>query len=616
MSAAQGKEKVVILGGGIASITTALRLTDDPNWRDRFESITIYQQGWRLGGKGATGRGPEDRIEEHGLHIYLGFYENAFKIMRKVYADLKRPADTPLATLEQAFTGHDYVGVMESINGRWEPWVFNVPPNGGSYPGVHSPRNMIKSLQSALQWLATKGSETSPLDAMDGASIKDEIMSAADKLVADGTNAEAIDAVYRFKIWAESKISQQEQRLSSDNESRRAHILFLFATTIALGLLLNGITKAEYLSKLDGVDFAKWLKKYTIFRDVWDPERNALVRGLYDFGFGYLDGDSTKPNFAAGPALRTLYRMLLTYQGSVFYKMNAGMGDTVFAPAYEVLISRGVAIKLFRRLINIGLDTAGRTISTLKFAIQATVKTEPYIPLAEIRQEGYKNPLPCWPAYPLYDQLSEGDTLMHGHYDLESFWTQWSGVGEEVLKFGSDFHKIVFGISLASIPFVGKELVNVSQQWKDMTSRLRTVATQAVQLWLEPDLPELGWVGGSPVLDAWIQPFNTWGDMTSVLKSENRKKPTGSLAYFCGPLKLDPKIEPPSNSQFPDQMSTQVQNNANQLVKSNLFSLWPNFSRSQILDLYARPNIDPSDRYVLCLANTTQYRLKANASGL
>ena len=50
------KRKVAILGGGVSAITVAMQLTDDPAWRDQFESITIYQLGWRLGGKGATGR--------------------------------------------------------------------------------------------------------------------------------------------------------------------------------------------------------------------------------------------------------------------------------------------------------------------------------------------------------------------------------------------------------------------------------------------------------------------------------------------------------------------------------------------------------------------------------
>ena len=50
--------------------------------RDRYD-VTVYQPGWRLGGKGASGRGPADRVEEHGLHVWMGFYENAFALMRR-----------------------------------------------------------------------------------------------------------------------------------------------------------------------------------------------------------------------------------------------------------------------------------------------------------------------------------------------------------------------------------------------------------------------------------------------------------------------------------------------------------------------------------------------------
>ena len=56
MAGAGGREKLVILGGGAAAITAAFELSR-PGWQDRFESITLYQMGWRLGGKGASGRG-------------------------------------------------------------------------------------------------------------------------------------------------------------------------------------------------------------------------------------------------------------------------------------------------------------------------------------------------------------------------------------------------------------------------------------------------------------------------------------------------------------------------------------------------------------------------------
>ena len=35
---------------------------------------------------------PNGRIEEHGLHLWLGYYENAFRLLRECYAELDRPA--------------------------------------------------------------------------------------------------------------------------------------------------------------------------------------------------------------------------------------------------------------------------------------------------------------------------------------------------------------------------------------------------------------------------------------------------------------------------------------------------------------------------------------------
>src|SRR5215203_2921659 len=72
------KKKIAVLGGGLGSLSTVYGLTSDPAWRDHYD-ITIYQMGWRLGGKGASGRNRAQnmRIEEHGLHIWMGFYQNA-----------------------------------------------------------------------------------------------------------------------------------------------------------------------------------------------------------------------------------------------------------------------------------------------------------------------------------------------------------------------------------------------------------------------------------------------------------------------------------------------------------------------------------------------------------
>src|SRR5262249_3571854 len=95
------KEKIVILGGGMGAMSAAFAPTDQPGWQDRYP-VDVYQIGWRLGGKGASGRNKDvnNRIEEHGFHMWFGFYENAFRMMQRCYDELKRFPGTPLATWE------------------------------------------------------------------------------------------------------------------------------------------------------------------------------------------------------------------------------------------------------------------------------------------------------------------------------------------------------------------------------------------------------------------------------------------------------------------------------------------------------------------------------------
>ncbi|HET7542218.1 MAG TPA: NAD(P)-binding protein, partial [Polyangiaceae bacterium] len=77
--------RVAIIGGGCAAMAAAFELTR-PELRGRY-AVTVFQMGFRLGGKGASGRGPSGRIEEHGLHLWMGYYENAFRLMRQCYAE-------------------------------------------------------------------------------------------------------------------------------------------------------------------------------------------------------------------------------------------------------------------------------------------------------------------------------------------------------------------------------------------------------------------------------------------------------------------------------------------------------------------------------------------------
>ena len=80
---AKDKIRVAILGGGIAALTTAFELTEQDPEKTTYE-VTLYTLGWRLGGKASVGRDMTNggRAVEHGLHIWAGYYDNSFDIVR------------------------------------------------------------------------------------------------------------------------------------------------------------------------------------------------------------------------------------------------------------------------------------------------------------------------------------------------------------------------------------------------------------------------------------------------------------------------------------------------------------------------------------------------------
>ena len=117
------KKQIAVLGGGAASLFAVWDLVhSDPHAYD----ITVYQMGWRLGGKGASGRNAKlgNRIEEHGLHLMFGFYENVFRVIREAYGehysdypglwrDFFRTADTEVAMINFLRLGEDEVGAVD-----------------------------------------------------------------------------------------------------------------------------------------------------------------------------------------------------------------------------------------------------------------------------------------------------------------------------------------------------------------------------------------------------------------------------------------------------------------------------------------------------------------------
>src|SRR5215813_5975221 len=111
--------KIAILGGGMAGLSAAYHLTRTPDLRRRHD-VTVYQLGWRLGGKAASGRDALGRNLEHGLHVWFGCYANTFQLLREVYAQRKAPPGSPLQRWTDVAKPQNYtpVGVLGE-DGRW-----------------------------------------------------------------------------------------------------------------------------------------------------------------------------------------------------------------------------------------------------------------------------------------------------------------------------------------------------------------------------------------------------------------------------------------------------------------------------------------------------------------
>ena len=127
------KRRIAILGSGQAALTAATQMTDPRNPAAKDLELTVYQLGWRLGGKGAAGRNVDPagkyRIEEHGLHNWFGFYDNSFRQIRDVYGELSRPPDAPLASWKEAFIPEWEAVFVERVKGRQTFWKIENPTN-------------------------------------------------------------------------------------------------------------------------------------------------------------------------------------------------------------------------------------------------------------------------------------------------------------------------------------------------------------------------------------------------------------------------------------------------------------------------------------------------------
>jgi uncharacterized protein with NAD-binding domain and iron-sulfur cluster len=612
------KQRIAILGGGMAALTAAFEITNAPDWKDHYE-ITVYQLGWRLGGKGASGRNADEyqRIEEHGLHILLGFYDNAFRVLKACYDELGRPPDAPLATWQDAFKPHSYVVLMEKVGDRYVPWPLDFPRNtdepgtGGVLP---TPWAMIEMMLGWLKQLFR-----------DSPRLPDQHPNLDNAHDASKTrNHHSVrDELKELHDWLHDRADNIERHI----DWRRDFVTIDLAVAAIKGMIESGVIFPPHdFFKLDTMDFADWLSSHGAHRI---SVSSAYITGMYDLGF------SQPGQVGAGTGLNGTLRLVWTYKGAVMWKMQAGMGDTIFAPLYQVLSRRGVKFEFFQRVDKLELSDDKRRVARITIGQQATVKGD-YDPLVPVKG------LPCWPSTPRYDKLVQGEALRDSGDNLEDWWTAWQDpVPPRVLRDGVEFHTVILGCSVAIFPYIASDLMAASTPLATMVNALGTTQTQAMQLWLSRDLAGLGWTLPSPVLDGYAEPMDTWADMTHLLPREDWPADAmpKNLAYLCSPLPdlQPPPLPPRSDHGYSQRQAQRVHENAIAWLKRWTSGLWPDACLPDdptCLDwsLLVAPRstttgpdrfdtqywiatLNPSDRYVLALPDTVNLRLGTSGAG-
>ncbi len=560
------KTRVLILGGGMSALATAHALTDTEERRARYD-VHVLAQGHLLGGKGASTRDPDPgfgmRNQEHGIHVFFGFYHNALALMRGVYDEAARPAGVFPRTFDDAFHPEWEIAFDNGAN-TYELTFPKTPSGwGAGLTGV------IDEAKTLAQF--------------------------------------AVSAVSGPLV---SLMKGFIPRLGNP----MAHEVVAFVLTLAAGVTTDIVIKRKTWEELDEQDFRAWMLSHRI--PLMPPlASTAIMQVPYDGVFAYVGTDQTNPRLGAGIAARGLLKLAFQYEVAPYFAMAAGMGECVFAPLYEVLKNRGVHFELFAKVKELRVE-AGRA-ALVRYGRQATVKAGPlaYNPVSKTRN------IPTWRPEPDPAQLANNPL---GGADPYSDATT-AQVGEDVtLSVDEDFDWVVCALPApvtASVLRGHEKFPDLAR-----IANIPTVATLHLQTWLEKDSESLGWPHDASVLGGFPQPLNSMHVRDPFLGIESWPAPAPKgLLYLSGPFGSGWNTNS-SDQNARDSAAKDATLQARGFVANELGKALPRFTPGDLYaphnptdpmaDQYIRCNIDQSARYVLCIPGGLADRPGAEPTGV
>ena len=587
------RRRVHVLGGGVAGLTAAWHLCDTPEKRERYE-VVVHQMGWRLGGKLASARDRSRRHRnlEHGLHVWFGFYENAFGLMRQVYDAWRAPEGCPIARFEDAFIPHSYTPIgFRSPSGKAEPLDITWPTNADE-PGRGqvrlTPWGAVTQLVSLCSRVLSAAFHRPIEHAWKPSAVALKCMERLQARAAQMVDHPVDLMAWRGLLAALDRALQGRTRRLTPETVDSFPVIALLDVVIALLTAMvdpdDGVVADWNLDRWNHLELRELLKAHGGDPDVVDNWSG--LRMIYDSTFQYRGGDPEQPDFAAGAGARVVLRTMTTYKGAVLYHLAAGAGETVISPMYEVLRSRGVRFEFFHDVEHLHADNGHIRAVT----IRQQADNEGFQPTFVHRG------LVCWP------ESSE----VPG--ELERRWNRPEGVGTLTLREGQDYDDLVLAIPLGALRHrrICEEL-RVHRPFSDMLDAPTLVPTASLQLWMRPALAELGWTGGRPALVGWTHPLAIWADMSHILPLEDDGG-HASLHYLCGPLHTDLYAAEESPVKRAKTLAR-----ARIVKQLHRDPPWPSDEAPD--EHYLRVNIDPTECVVGSPKGAVPKRLRAGESG-
>jgi uncharacterized protein with NAD-binding domain and iron-sulfur cluster len=626
------KKKVIVLGGGPSALSSTYELTDYLGWDDKFE-VTVYQMGWRLGGKTSTGRGIHNRIEEHGIHIFQGWYDNAFRMMKDAYHvqhEKNLAPQSPLQSWTDAFQP-DYPTILAEYipeEGGWQNWPIIFPDNDQE-PGTAAPASMGGNIRKIIElvmqmllgspyqhgenpffkWLQkdfVTDSTNAPTPEKPqhglwhnflhkiGTAIESFVQKEELKLLPDAYALaklmdekhggdepppfqQIVELVHRFRCWFEKEF---DVFLYEHNTMRRIFCLIEWMDVNFTGMLVDLYdekTNSFVYARINEYDYCAWLSKHGGSEMMI---RSAPVQFMYFGSFANLDGENMG-QIAADVALR-MVMLSINYKGSLVWKMRGGTGETLITPLYLVLKDRGVKFEFFHKVKNIHYSDTGE-IEQITIAKQVRLKDQdkPYSPTFKV------NGLDAWPSAPLYDQLlpEDAEKLQQLNIDLESAWSPWVDAETLVLKKGIDFDQIILGIPAAALRYICPEIMQENKRWKDMIEKVKMAPTFGASIWVSKSQEEMGmdptkWglaADMEPNTLTYANPLYSWTGMNLILKQENWNPDNlpKQLSYFCGTYPMPTIIPPFDDYGYPEREKEKLVGIVQQWLHDNMGWFWP-----------------------------------------